>query len=96
MSPTPEGGLGRPLQEVPILQGFRVCGPLSEHRPPTATLPGSLTVAGEQYSIPASVIQDIWEGARVGTDVCLAGIYVQLASGRELRGKMTLGGYAPP
>ena len=84
------------MQEVPILQGFRVCGPLSEHRPPTTTLPGSITVAGEQYSIPAGVSQDIWDGARVGTDVCLRGTYLQQASGRVLLGQMTLGGYNPP
>jgi hypothetical protein len=96
VSPTPEGGLGAPLRPMLVFQGFRACGHLSEHRPPTTTLPGSITVDGEHYSIPSSVIQDIWEGARVGTNVCLAGTYVQLEAGRELRGKMTLGGYAPP
>lgn len=79
-----------------VFQGFRTCGTLSEHRPATTTVPGSITIAGEQYSIPTSVIPDIWEGVRVGNDACLAGTYVQLAAGRELRGKMTLGGYAPP
>jgi len=79
-----------------VFQGFKACGTLSEHRPPTTTLPGSITVAGEQYLIPTGVIQDIWDGARVGTNVCLSGTYVQLATGRELRGQMTLGGYNPP
>jgi len=84
------------MQPMLVFQGFRACGTLSEHRPPTTTAPGSITVDGVQYSIPISVIQDIWDGARVGTDVCLLGTYVQLAAGRELRGKMTLGGYNPP
>jgi hypothetical protein len=68
-----------------VFQGFRECGTLSEHRAPTTTVPGSITVAGEQYSIPTSVIQDIWEGARVGTDVCLAGTYVQLICPQSAR-----------
>lgn len=75
-----------------IRQGFLLCGLLSEHRPPTETLPGSITVAGEQYILPADVEQNVWEGARVGTNVCLRGTYVDRPAGRTLVGDMTLGG----
>lgn len=56
--------------------GFQHCGSLTEFRLPTATELGSITVAGERYSIPLHAELDVSARAIVGNEVCALGAWV--------------------
>jgi hypothetical protein len=85
-----------PPAPLPVWQGVRLCGTLNEHRPPTSTQPGSLTIDGERFTIAADVRENVWSGAREGTNVCMLGTWVQSPTGRTLIGELTIGASTQP
>lgn len=54
----------------------RVCGTMSEYRAPTASMPGSITVDPEKFSIDSRATIDVGADVRVGSAVCMTGTWI--------------------
>lgn len=81
-TPTPRGAVRAP--GAMDRYGVRVCGTLTEHRSPRPGQPGSITVAGEQFSIATNVRETTWPSLRVGDKVCISGDWAYTPDGRTI------------